>query len=78
MEKSKNGTKAQGADSQTVEIPEIGQIKIWLKRDLGMCISVLHGIHDDDLCLECLADVLQGRLINYQNDKANKENAEKV
>lgn len=55
--------EAQGAETKT-KIPTLGQVKEFLKNDLGKCIALLDAIYEDPNTMDNLAEFLLGRFTN--------------
>lgn len=66
-------SEAQGAETQELpKVPTIQEVRNFLKKDLGMCITMLDAIYKDPNTLNSLADFLHGRFINQREAEAIK------
>jgi len=68
----KTNNNVQSLDSQAIDELPPKKVAEWLKKDIGVAVSLLRALHDDQDLLIQMATFLQGRYLNAKNQEKLK------
>lgn len=67
MDNNKSSSAEVPGTEADVKVPTVEQIRSWMEKDLGSCITFLSALHNDAAMKDSMATFLQGRITNFRN-----------